>query len=182
MSKYYLQLTTRVQPSPQPTDRWVNQFAETAAWACVFELKARMLAQMVPTLKKRSLSAKLDKLNKLLIDHFASQLTPSDLDLLKALPGLRNNLLHLDLTSTRDRIRPFADQLEQTGLITLDLNTGAGGLVSNMSTTEGTIFGWLFESFGSGSFREGAKLFARGVHVIERLMDSPSTPLAADSA
>lgn len=157
--------------SPQPSDGFVNAFAFAVARAGCFELKARLLADKTASLRKRCISEKLDTLVARMADEYAHILAPDEFDLLRALPGIRNKLLHLELSRATGRIKPLTDSLREAGVTMLDLETGDVVSVANSATEDGRIFGWVLEGAASGAFEIAADKFLEGVVLLERLMD-----------
>jgi hypothetical protein len=130
----------------------------------------RLLAETVPRLQKDAISGALAPLAREVAEEFADRLSPEERELLRALPGIRNKLLHVELSRAAGRVKNFAQELHDAEVIKIDLTTGDVARVRSTSTQEGGISGWLLESASSGSFAAGVRLFAHGIYILERLL------------
>jgi hypothetical protein len=154
---------------PHATDFCVDLFGFAVARAGCFELKARLLADKTSTLQKTCLSADLLPLCRAIANEYSAALSAEERHLLEALPGLRNKLLHVELSRAQGRVKPFIESLKDAGVTKVDLRTGDTVSVASSSTMQGRLFGWLLEAATSGAFTVAADLFLDGVVLVERL-------------
>ncbi len=59
-------------PKPQPSDLFMDAFAQAAAVGCVLELKYRMLAEMRPVLRHIARATKLQDVETAIIEEYPS--------------------------------------------------------------------------------------------------------------
>jgi hypothetical protein len=154
---------------PHPSDYFVEQFGYAIGRASCFELKMRLLAEKTPSLQASSFSAALTSLGKDIVSEYASALTHDERRLLETLPGIRNDLLHVELGRAQRRIKALMD----AGIAKEEAQSSEMDRATDPSTTQRTLLGWLIEAGSSGSLRDAADLFFAGIVTVERLM-SPS--------
>jgi plasmid stability protein len=155
----------------QPSDAFVGQYERAAAAACAFELRARMLADNVVVLN-RYRGVDLEPLLKAIATTLAADFDASGAAKFVAMAKLRNKLLHVDLTSARDRVeRHTGAKLARGRVHKVDLAKGGKPVrVSDTSTEGGSVFGWLFEGGLSGMFSGAEGLFRQEIETLNRLM------------
>jgi hypothetical protein len=168
--------------TPSPLDTVVlPQFANAAAYAGVFEMKVRLLADNTEPLRKLAIKNDLEPLTKRLVEHFEQDLTSRERDILKGCVRLRNKLFHLDLSCVKGKLQALNVELALNTVTAIDLNTGERFPVSNLSTEKGRVYGWLWESASSGAFREAVGKFGEAIGVLDRLAE-PAAFTRSDSS
>jgi hypothetical protein len=151
--------------APHPSGPFFGQFARAAAGAGLFELKVRLFADNTPALQKHKEDA-LEALVKLVIEHEQASIDQDDVTLLKACVRLRNKLLHADFSKAAGTLVSFGVKLDRGRVHIVDLSDGAARKVSETSTTDGRVFGWVLEGGRSGVFLQACLVFRRGIGLI----------------
>ncbi len=154
---------------PQPSDVFMRQFAQAAAYACVFELRVRMLADMTSALRKQAFRPLSELLSEVL-EYYNEALSAEDRAALDGAAVLRNKLLHLELSRATGKLVALREQLDAGQVLQGTFEDGEVRQVSKTSTADGRIFGWLLESSTSGAFTAAQKRFDAGIEIIERLV------------
>jgi len=171
----------RPEREPHHSDYFVEQFGYAIGRAGCFELKIRLLADKTPSLQPSSLSAERTPLCKNVVTEYTATLSDEDTRLLTVLPGIRNKLLHIEFSRAQGRIKPFADTLNDAGVVKVDLQTGEMLRVATSSTQQGGLFGWLLEAGSSGALTAAADLFFDGIVLAERLIGECDKRMAGHS-
>jgi hypothetical protein len=148
-----------------PSDGFFRQFARAAAGAGLFELRVRLFADNTPALQKHK-DDKLEALVKLVVEHERASIDRDDEILLKKCARLRNKLLHADFSKAAGTLLSFGAQLERGQVQMVDLTDGAVRKVSETSTSDGRVYGWVLEGARSGAFTQAVRLFLRGIALI----------------
>jgi hypothetical protein len=154
---------------PQPSDFAFEAFARTAAHACVFELKLRLLADNTPNLARWSLEQKLSKVLEVVLGEYGPKLSDDDKKLLGECARLRNKLIHVELSRVTGRLVTFGEELNRGQVVQLTLDTGEIKQVAQTATQDGKIIGWLLESALSRAFDAGQRIFFNGILVLDGL-------------
>jgi hypothetical protein len=151
--------------APQPSDPAFVDFANAAAMACLFEIKARLFADNTPALEKHK-ADQLEALVKRIIEHERDGILPEDEVLLKKCARFRNKLLHANFSQAAGTLLSFGVELDQGTVYLTKLEDASVRKLSETSTTDGRVFGWMLEGKSSGVFREARKVFVRGIAFI----------------
>jgi hypothetical protein len=150
----------------------VRAFEKAAGAGCAYELRLRLLADVIPALRESSMAYRLDDLEKPVVEYFKKQGTLSDGDAkaLEACRRVRNKLLHGELDAARKRLIEEADaKIVSVSVMRIDLRTEDVRPVTREGTTPGNLFGWLMEAANSGDFDEAEKLFRKGEAIVVAL-------------
>lgn len=167
--------------SSNPSDFAEDIYAEMAALAARFELRARMVAGLSPHTRKAAHDAKL----KIVLQKIKSQLptaaTEADWKRLDLGRQVRNKLLHCELHQVARLVNAPAGtvkMLKFDGPATLESlvkGISSAGGVSGLSTKEAGIFGWMLEFETSGGHRLVTGLFTDCLETLSRLANMMST-------
>jgi hypothetical protein len=87
-----------------PSEIFVQQYKEAAAGGAIVELKLRLLADKVPELQKLAHAVKLEDVETLIVQHFATALTEEEKKTLGLCRQLRNKVLHCDFRAARGKL------------------------------------------------------------------------------
>jgi hypothetical protein len=163
----------RIGRQRQPSDPAFGAFALAAAAACVFELKVRLFADNTPDLQ-RFKDEKLEPLVKRIVDHLAASLTDEEGVHLRKCARVRNKLLHAEFSKAAGTLLSVGVKLDQGTVHIVDLSDGSSRKVSETSTTDGRVFGWVLEGKSSRAFDQARAFFLRGVDLITWLLAKAS--------
>ncbi|MDE2104565.1 MAG: hypothetical protein KGL39_45440 [Patescibacteria group bacterium] len=163
----------RIGKQRQPSDPAYASFAHAAAAACLFELKVRLFADNTTELQ-RFKDEKLEGLVKRLVEHAAPTLQEEEVVHLKKCARLRNKLLHADFSKAAGTLLSIGVELRQGTVYLVDLQDGSVRRVSETTTTDGRVSGWVLEGKSSGAFDAARMFFVRGIDVITWLLATAS--------
>lgn len=154
-------------------DMCLPSYQRAAAAFATFELRVRMLADSGTAgtpLQKKAIGSDLSPL----IDEICIVFKVSDADrsFLKSYASVRNKFFHLELSRVTGRIRPLAEQLSEGNIWTSNIGTGEIKKVSDTSTSEGRIYGWMLESHASGAFAAVTAAAQRAIAIIEGIQSN----------
>jgi hypothetical protein len=163
-----------------PSDLFfLELFASAARDACIFEMRARVLADNWPGTQKiafKDLSPLIDEL----LEVHGHLLTTDEKKAVRDAVVVRNKLLHLELSRAAGKLVSLGVQLEQQRVWKLDVPAGlpAGDppqAVRDLSTENGRIYGWLLEAAHSGAFEQAQVVFQAGHAVLVKLINTLSS-------
>jgi hypothetical protein len=158
----------RPRREPQPSDLAFGEFAGCAGLACMFELKVRVLADLVPEIQRYA-RKDMSVLAKEVLAHPGFTMDAEERALLNECARLRNKLLHAEFSSVAGRLTSFGAELGSGGVWKFSLRDEFEPMQVSKTSTENMHYGWLFESFGSGALHAGGDVFMSGIRLVERL-------------
>ncbi|MGA2451650.1 MAG: hypothetical protein ABTD50_23585 [Polyangiaceae bacterium] len=159
----------RIGSRPSISEAMVLEpFAKCAAVACVFEMSARRYADNTPELQALALRD-LGVVVKGICAYVESRTTDAERAHLDKCVRLRNKLVHLELSRATGQLKSFGIELDEGKVRMGNLDDGTTIRVSETSTAEGRICGWLLESSTSGAFDRGREVFRRGIFLLSWL-------------
>lgn len=168
---------------PDPSAPAVDLYSRAAARACVFELKSRLFADVVPALRCFSRGNFSQLVTAIAAWMEAkSRGTPEERQHLRTCVTLRNKLLHADLSRAAVHAKALGATLSEGSLKQVTVpgkftaesflaavaDTASHVEVASTKSEHAPIFGWLMESWGSGVFVEAERLFDQAIGVLER--------------
>jgi hypothetical protein len=158
---------------------FLEPFARAARDACIFEMRARLLADNTPATQKIAFTD-LTPLVKDLLKVHGHLLTKGEKKAVRDAVVVRNKLLHLELSRATGKIVSLGVQLKKQKVWKLDIPTANDvpaakpQAVRNLSTEEGRVFGWLLEGAQSGAFGQAQLVFIAGHNALVKIFKKSS--------
>jgi hypothetical protein len=173
---------------------FLEDFKSAAAEGAVVELKMRLVAGKIPSLRERAHKKHLEDIEDELSAHFADDLSPEEKKTLRLCRQLRNKVLHTDFRAARGKLNELGIETPSGGVreITVKEMTPEGilsQLLAGIAGTEGTlvsktsstdeigVFAWYMEAANAGDFKKASDAFRRATEIMDRLaaIDAPSS-------
>jgi len=167
---------------------FLEPFKAAAAEGAVVELKLRLLAGTLPTLRKYAHSRRLEDIEGDLAGHFS--LSEADRKTLHLCRQLRNKLLHSDFRAARGKLGQLGVETSSGGVVKVDIpepsvaaiseknravRAGTEGTpVAEASSTDGGVLGWFMEVANAGEFQKAVNVFKDAAAIVDRLADIES--------
>lgn len=177
---------------------FLDAYKAAAGEGAVIELKMRLLADNIPTLRDFAYEQNLADIESSIVCHFANELTEQDCQTLRLCRQLRNKVLHCDFQAARGKLGELGVRSGQGGVRRVDVSglsgreiaERIGAVVSGakdiakpvadaFSTKDAGIYGWLLELGNAGDFKEAIKAFKAAAAIVDRLVESTAS-LALD--
>lgn len=162
-----------------PSEIAMLHFERAASKGCVLELRMRLLAGLVPELKRHATARRLEDTEDAIIAAFTAALDEEESELLRSARRLRNKVLHCDFSKARAGLEGLGHTPRGDGAIGLDLNTGETTAVRGSTTANGQVYGWLIELWMGGDFDAAHDVFEKASALVLRLRDHWSASLLA---
>lgn len=164
---------------------FLEAFKSAAAEGAVVELKLRLVAGKIPSLKEQALEQKLQNLEDGIAEHFSQSLSGEERESLRLCRQLRNKVLHADFHAAREKLNEMGIQttpgavrmihvpVMEQGAILDQIQRGIegteGSLVADSTMRESGVFGWFIEAAVSGDFQKASSAFIRASAILDRL-------------
>jgi hypothetical protein len=164
---------------------FLNDFKSAAAEGAVVELKLRMVAGKIPTLREQAHQKQLHDIEDALVEHFSEFLSVDEKESLRLCRQLRNKVLHADFCAARGKlnelgvpttpgeVRMIRVPIAERGAILDQIQRGVEGtegvLMADSSMRESGVFGWFIEAAVSKDFQKAANAFIRASEILDRL-------------
>jgi hypothetical protein len=165
---------------------YLDSFKAAAGEGAVLELKLRLLAGKVPTLRKYAHQQNLGNIEDELATHFGDALSVAEKDMLRLCRQLRNKVLHSDFYAARGKLGELGIDTQSGGVKMTPLpvatveefakkiagaraGTEGTNVADTLSTDEGSVYGWFFEAGAAGDFDKACDAFKRAGAIIDRL-------------
>lgn len=148
--------------SMAPVEDW---FGFCASAGCVFELYARRYADNTEELRLYAFS-ELSEVVGAIRKHVGIRITEDEGATLKACLDIRNRLFHLELSKLTGKLRSLGEILDEARVFQISLSDESTKKVSQTSTSEGRIQGWLLQATTDQSFKRATLLFRRGIALL----------------
>jgi len=139
---------------------YLDSFKAAAGEGAVLELKLRLLAGKVPTLRKYAHQQNLGNIEDELATHFGDALSVAEKDMLRLCRQLRNKVLHSDFYAARGKLGELGIDTQSGGVKMIPLpvatveefakkiagaraGTEGTNVADTLSTDEGSVYGWF---------------------------------------
>lgn len=170
-----------------PREIYEAQFKAAAGEGALLELRLRLLADMIPTIRGRAFGKNFVDIEVSIVEHFSANLTQTEKDEIALGRKLRNKILHADFSALREKLTqlgvpPNSGGVRKVDITGLDGNdmgrklyaalSGASGTseaVADTPTAAGGILAWFLEAGSAGDFRKAIEVFPRIMATLDRL-------------
>jgi hypothetical protein len=170
-----------------PREIFERQYKEAAAGGALIELRLRLLADKIPELQKLAHDVRLEDVETLIVQHFATALSEDEKTTLRVCRQLRNKVLHCDFRAVRGKLEQLGADTQRGNVKRVDIRGLSGTqmaekivrveaedktafeYVADSGAGPGSVFGWLIEAGEAGDFNQATDAFARAAVIVHRL-------------
>lgn len=166
--------------NPNPSDFAVEIYAEMAALAARFELRARLVADLSHRSRKAALKGTLDDVLMRIKGLVPLAATASEWSRLDLARQVRNKLLHCELHQVARLVKAPGGNLRKiefdgpASIESLERGISNAKEVSALSTKEAGIVGWVLEFGTSGGDALVKDLFRECLDILSRVTEAMS--------